>query len=67
MLKLVLNKSFPVVSRWHYDYNRKLAFRCLQDMTHTKHVKLVQIGHCMLKLVLNKSLPVASRWRYIYN
>ncbi len=39
MLKLVLNKSFPIVSRWRYDYNAILASRCVQARTHTKHVK----------------------------
>ncbi len=36
-VKLVLNKSFPVVSRWRYDYN----WIGLYDSGHdsTKHVK----------------------------
>ncbi len=34
-----VNKPFPVVSRWRYDYNAILAFRCVQARTYTKHVK----------------------------
>ncbi len=49
MLKLVLNKSFPVASRWRYII-RILALRCVQARTHT-NMKFGQIGHCMFKLV----------------
>ncbi len=39
MLKLVLNKSFPIVSRWRYDYNAILASRCVQARTLIKPVR----------------------------
>ncbi len=34
-----VKKPFPVASRWRYDYNAILAFRCVQARTLIKPVK----------------------------
>ncbi len=53
-----VNKPFPVASRWRYDYNAILAFRCVQARTLIKPVKF-GADRTFYGLVTTTSIPMA--------